>query len=1092
MHNLRTLVAVTAAVIVSTPMFADFSIDNRLPVDTVPVVQIAELDWAAVFEEDAARSSKDEAPRFAIPHEVRISPATDGIWERIDRNMMRWSLRVGSRNALSLNLGFETWSLPSSASMTVSSTDGFMGIRPFTSEDNNVHGQLWTPAVQGDELLLEITVSNREQRIINDSVVLTSINVGYRGFYEQGVDRSGSCNVDVVCAEGDLWWDEIPCVAVISSGGSTFCTGFMVNNTSQDRTPYFMTANHCGIDAGSAPSLVTYWNYQNSYCRVPGSGDSGNPGDGQLNQFNTGSTHLSSGAASDYTIVVLNTAPNDAWEVSYCGWDASGADATSAVAIHQPSTDEKRISFENQPTTTTDYLGEAIPGDGTHVRVEDWDLGTTEPGSSGSPLFNQNHQVIGQLHGGYASCSSQTSDWYGKFSVSYPAGLVSHLDAAGTGQLTLSTLPGTGMSVSPGEDVLHVCSNPCVSPDPGQVIYTIANNSPTTISYRVETVLNAGFILINGGSSATGNLATGSTVDVIVSVDAAGIPSGVHQEVVRFSDLTNARSVDRNHTLDVGSTEFTTDPAIDFFAGGPVGGPFTTTQVYTITSTRPTPFDVHISASENWLTLNGSTTPITISLNGVGDSATVSVGFGGTANSLPAGIVDGIVTFDNVAGAGGDTTRNVTLDVGRYTYVATDLPLPINDNSTTTSTLIINDAYCVGDIDIELDITHTYIGDLIVEVTSPSGTVVRLHDRSGGGTDDLHRFYDEQGGDLPEGPGLLSDWIGEIVTGTWTMTVSDNAGADTGTLDHWALKIASSGDACPPVAHDVQTLTDLNVPVDILLSGASSTGNPLSFILTSLPASGSLSELDGTPIGALPHTLPADQVRYSPMMDFVGSDMFTYRVDDGAPSLEATVGIEVGQIPFPDECSTATAVVNGTWDFSTIDGTNSTDPFDDLLCAGTYLGVMTNDIWFSYEACADGPMTVSTCDIVDFDTDLVVYEGACSAMTQIACNGDGDACGGYSSTLTTNVMTGSTYLIRVGGWGDTSFGSGQLLIDGPIGDCGTTCPSDITGDGTVAVADLLMVIDQWGAVGGPADINADGTVDVSDLLEIVGSWGPCL
>ena len=186
--------------------------------------------------------------------------------------------------------------------MTISSTDGLMSIRPFTAIDNKPHGELWTPAVQGDDLLIEILVSPRQQRDVNLNIELTSINVGYRGFYEQGTNRSGSCNYDVVCAEGDDWWDEIPCVAVISTGGSTFCTGFMVNNTSQDRTPYFMTANHCGVSSSSAPSLVTYWNYQNSYCRVPGSGDSGGPGDGQLNQFNTGATHLTSGSASDYTL----------------------------------------------------------------------------------------------------------------------------------------------------------------------------------------------------------------------------------------------------------------------------------------------------------------------------------------------------------------------------------------------------------------------------------------------------------------------------------------------------------------------------------------------------------------------------------------------------------------------------------------------------------------------------------------------------------------------------------------------------------------------------------------------------------------------
>lgn len=70
-------------------------------------------------------------------------------------------------------------------------------------------------------------------------------------------------------------------------------------------------------------------------------------------------------------------------------------------------------------------------------------------------------------------------------------------------------------------------------------------------------------------------------------------------------------------------------------------------------------------------------------------------------------------------------------------------------------------------------------------------------------------------------------------------------------------------------------------------------------------------------------------------------------------------------------------------------------------------------------------------------------------------------------------------------------GGGDLLIDGPEGDCSTPCEGDLDEDGSVAVADLLMVIDQWGQLGGPADINADGIVDVSDLLAIVGNWGPC-
>jgi len=1089
--HIRTIAVTAAALLLCvTAGFASSSQPNAIPLDAIPVVEIPELDWAAVFAEDAARASKDEAPRFAIPHNVRITPSTDGIWERLDARTMRWSLRVRSENAISLNLGFSHWKLPSSASMFLSSTDGLMSVRPFTAEDNKEHGQLWTPAVQGDDLLIEIEVSPRQQQEVNSNVELTSINVGYRGFYEQGTDRSGSCNYDVVCEEGDDWWDEIPCVAVISTGGSTFCTGFMVNNTAQDRTPYFMTANHCGVSSSSAPSLVTYWNYQNSYCRVPGSGDSGGAGDGQLNQFNTGSTHLTSGSASDYTLVVMDDSPDDAWEVSYCGWDATGDDSPQGIGIHHPATDEKRISFEFEPTTTTSYLGESIQGDGSHVRIEDWDWGTTEPGSSGSPVFNIDHQVIGQLHGGYASCSSQTSDWYGKFSVSFAAGLEGHLDSAGTGQLTVDTLSGNGLVVNPTENVEHLCGYPCDSPEPAEVVYTLENNSPEMLAYSVETVYGIGFIEIDGGSSASGVLFSGATVDIVVSVDTLGFSDGTYEEIVRFYDSTNDMTVDRTHTLELGTTDFTTDPETDFYAGGPVGGPFPTTQIYRITSTRPTMFDVHIGSTANWISINGSNDAI-ITLNGTGDYADVTVGFSDEAADLPAGIVEGDVIFENYAGGEGDTTRHITFDVGRYTYVASDVPAPITDNTTTTSYLEVADAYCIGDIDIELDLTHTYIGDLIVEVTSPEGTVVRLHDRSGGGADDMHMYYDEEGGDLPDGPGMLSDWEGEIVSGTWRMDVSDNAGADVGTLDHWALKIASSGEECPPVAQDVEVYTDEDMPVVVQLVGASSNGGTVDYLVTSLPTDGSLEEMDGTTIGSTPYMLNGDQVRYIPDYTFVGIDFFTYKVNDGVDSAEASVSIHVGELPFPDECVTAQPVANGSWEFSTLEGTTSSDPYNEDQCQGTYLGVMTNDVWFSYEACGDGSMTVSTCDIVDFDTDLVVYEGSCDSMTQISCNGDGDGCGGYSSILTTNVTEGNTYLIRVGGWGDSSMGSGELLIDGPDGPCATYCEGDIDEDGYVAVTDLLAVIDQWGQAGGSADVNGDGYVDVTDLLAIVGNWGPC-
>jgi len=97
-----------------------------LPADAVPSFSVPELDWAAVAAEDASRMATDEAPRFAIPHKVSVTPLSHGVWEQVDAQTMKWSIRLGSPNAVSINLGFERWTLPSSASMVISAIDGSM------------------------------------------------------------------------------------------------------------------------------------------------------------------------------------------------------------------------------------------------------------------------------------------------------------------------------------------------------------------------------------------------------------------------------------------------------------------------------------------------------------------------------------------------------------------------------------------------------------------------------------------------------------------------------------------------------------------------------------------------------------------------------------------------------------------------------------------------------------------------------------------------------------------------------------------------------------------------------------------------------
>jgi hypothetical protein len=104
-----------STVCIATPL----SIQERLPLELIPVRVVDSIDYARMFEGDVDREKNGMPLRFAQPTEVSISPATHGIWERLQNNKMRWTFRVFCNNALSMNLGFAKYNMPDSGSMTI-------------------------------------------------------------------------------------------------------------------------------------------------------------------------------------------------------------------------------------------------------------------------------------------------------------------------------------------------------------------------------------------------------------------------------------------------------------------------------------------------------------------------------------------------------------------------------------------------------------------------------------------------------------------------------------------------------------------------------------------------------------------------------------------------------------------------------------------------------------------------------------------------------------------------------------------------------------------------------------------------------------
>jgi subtilisin-like proprotein convertase family protein len=113
-------------------------------------------------------------------------------------------------------------------------------------------------------------------------------------------------------------------------------------------------------------------------------------------------------------------------------------------------------------------------------------------------------------------------------------------------------------------------------------------------------------------------------------------------------------------------------------------------------------------------------------------------------------------------------------------------PLAILDNTTVTSQLNVSSTGIVAGLQVGVNITHSYIGDLEITLISPTGTRILLHDNSGGGTDNLVGTF----GTTFTSVDSLNKAFGQAAQGTWSLEVKDTTGGDTGLLNNWFIKFA--------------------------------------------------------------------------------------------------------------------------------------------------------------------------------------------------------------------------------------------------------------------------------------------------------------
>ena len=205
----------------------------------------------------------------------------------------------------------------------------------------------------------------------------------------------------------------------------------MINNTANDGTPYFLTANHC---LGNPGNWVFYFNHESATC---------NGTTGPTNQSVSGATTLVSNGSSDFALLELSSVPPASFNVQYAGFDASGNTPESAVGIHHPGGDIKKICFEEDSPYATNAAGAAV------WYINEWEDGVTEPGSSGSPLLTTTTELLAsftvelQL---VTEVNNGQHDYYGRLDVSWGNGASQYLDPTGGNTMVWDGYPDGAVS----------------------------------------------------------------------------------------------------------------------------------------------------------------------------------------------------------------------------------------------------------------------------------------------------------------------------------------------------------------------------------------------------------------------------------------------------------------------------------------------------------------------------------------------------------------------------------------------------------------------------------------------------------------------
>lgn len=357
-----------------------------------------------LLKESSLQESRDyyhKALTFAHERSISISSDQQGVWS-LEEGFRVWRAHIISPGAVSLGLIFDDFYLADGVRLMVYDPDKSLVKGAYTSINNKSSGVFALGHVPGEEVIIELQVPDELEeygRLSLGSLSHAFLPVALKGTMDGRFGLAQPCEIDISCQEGENWQLEKEAVVRLHTA-DLYCTGVMLNNTSYNGDPLLLTAEHCIQEEDDAESAIFVFSYESPECYGE---------DGSVDMSISGAESLSIGDSIDFSLVRLSTPPPESFDVYYAGWDLTDKASGPSTTIHHPEGDVKKISLDLQDPEATQEQSQIPPQfwdllSHSFWWIKQWDTGSTEPGSSGSPLFSPDKKVIGVLSFGSARC----------------------------------------------------------------------------------------------------------------------------------------------------------------------------------------------------------------------------------------------------------------------------------------------------------------------------------------------------------------------------------------------------------------------------------------------------------------------------------------------------------------------------------------------------------------------------------------------------------------------------------------------------------------------------------------------------------------